>query len=262
MKIAPAWFRGGIIALTLLGPRAADSAASIATWAPLAPPVRSLVASIDRLAPPGASEADGFPGRRYGNLSAASCFDELDARAIPYEKRGRTRGVDAPVNLMGPLHGVTFAHADQKDWATSARREVIDCRLVLALDDFAALLKTRGVSQVVHYGMYRDDIPLPKRGRPLHHVAGLAIDVAELVKDDETRLEVRRDWRGRVGARTCPNGAAAEGPTPESTELRGILCEVANEKTFHQVLTPNHDAKHRDHFHLEVMRSTSWTLVQ
>ncbi len=45
-------------------------------------------------------------------------------------------------------------------------------------------------------------------------------------------------------------------------ELHGILCDVVGEKLFHQVLTPNHDARHRDHFHLEVMRDTEWTLVE
>jgi hypothetical protein len=40
------------------------------------------------------------------------------------------------------------------------------------------------------------------------------------------------------------------------------VCEAAEEKLFHQVLTPNHDARHRDHVHLEVMRGTEWRMVE
>src|SRR5262249_30977627 len=162
----------------------------------------------------------------------------------------------------GPLHGVLFFHADAPDWLTSARREVLDCRLVLSLDDFARDLAARGITSVVHYGIYRSDVPLPAHGRPQHHVAGLAIDVAAFVKADATRIEVLRDWSRKGGVRSCNDEAPAAGLSSGALELRGILCDLAKDRMFHQVLTPNHDARHRDHFHLEVMRGTSWTLMQ
>lgn len=220
-----------------------------------APP--AIAPTQDVLAP-----ADPFPGRTYGNLDAKTCLRELDEREVPYERFGRARGVSTPVLLMGPLHGVLFFHADAPDWLTSARREVLDCRLVLSLDDFARALSARGVTSVVHYGIYRSDVPLPAHGRPQHHVAGLAIDVAAFVKADATRIEVLRDWSRKGGVKSCSEDAPAAGLSNNALELRGILCDVAKEKMFHQVLTPNHNAQHRDHFHLEVMRGTSWTLMQ
>jgi hypothetical protein len=267
------------MALVLLGPSTAGSAVG-------APPAtspalreiaaREIAASIEYAqtaesaqapaAPLESSfpEADPFPGHTYGNKDGKSCIRELDAREVPYERYGYARGVETPVRLMGPLHGVIFMHAEAPDWLTSARREVLDCRLVLALDDLAGMVAKHGVTQVLHYGIYRGDVPLPAHGKPRHHVAGLAIDVAAFVKEDATRLEVRRDWAGRVGARACGEGASPLGPAKESSsaELRGILCDLVKERMFHQVLTPNHDMRHRDHFHLEVMRNTSWTLVQ
>ena len=38
------------------------------------------------------------------------------------------------------------------------------------------LAAERGITTVLHYGVYRGDLPLPRRGRPLHHVAALAIE--------------------------------------------------------------------------------------
>jgi hypothetical protein len=105
-------------------------------------------------------------------------------------------------------------------------------------------------------------------------VAALAIDVAGFTRDDGTELDVRHDWHGYVGAPTCPSSvdSPADPQADPITEkerahartaaLRGILCATVDEKLFHQVLTPNHDARHKDHFHLEVMRGTSWTMVQ
>jgi hypothetical protein len=206
---------------------------------------------------------DPFPGRTYGELDDESCLNALDDRHVDYERAGRARGVSAPVHLMGALHGVRFVHAElAEEWQESARREVLDCRLVLALDDFAAMLAPRGVVTVYHYGVYRGDLPLPKHGRPLHHVAAMAIDVAGFERDDGTHLDVRRDWAGWVGAHTCNEAKPVASKKPNAPELHDLLCAAAEAKLFHQVLTPNHDAKHKDHFHLEVMRDTSWTMLE
>jgi hypothetical protein len=267
-KTAASWMRGGIVGLVLVAPATGEPAEKVAfekhvdvpasvtelttiTEADL-PPVEAIP-----LPPP---SVDPFPGRTYGDLDDLGCILALEARDVPYERyAARARGVETPVRLMGPLHGVRFQHADTPDWLASAKREILDCRLVLALDDFAAIVAARGVTTVLHYGVYRGDLPLPRRGRPLHHIAALAIDVATFVKDDGTRLDVRHDWRGTVGEATCAGAAASTGRT---ADLRELLCEVVREKLFHQVLTPNHDERHKDHFHLEVMRRTEWTLVE
>jgi hypothetical protein len=223
-----------------------------ASLAPAAPP-----------APPASeTETDPFPARTYGKLDAKSCLRELDDRMIPYERYGHARGVSTPVRLIGPLHGILYIHNDSNDWLASAKREVLDCRLLLSLDDLSRMLATHGVATVVHYGIYRGDVPLPAKGRPQHHVAGMAIDVAAFVKGDGTRVEVLRDFSRRAGVRSCRDAEAAPGLTNGALELRGIVCDLAKDRMFHQVLTPNHDARHRDHFHLEVMRDTSWTLIQ
>jgi len=272
MKTAASWMRGGIIGLVLVAPATGQSAEKgdnqHAFEARLDFPFASLetrelppVDPIPLAATPDMS-GDPFPSRTYGNLEDVACIVALESREIPYERFGRhARGVQTPVRLMGPLHGIRFQHAEAPDWLHSAKKEILDCRLVLALDDLAGLLAPSGVTTVLHYGIYRDDLPLPAHGRPLHHTAGLAIDIAALLKEDGTRLEIQRDWHGRVGQHTC-DGAAQPSANAQTGELHAILCEVAREKLFHQVLTPNHNAAHWNHFHLEVMRGTDWSLVE
>jgi hypothetical protein len=277
MKTAASWLRGALVgsifAVTALGQPTENISFAAQTEPIVLPSVNALRLIESEVTPPPPAfppplAIDPFPGRTYGNLEDVACLVALENRGITYERYGRhAHGVQTPVRLMGPLHGVRFMHAEAPDWLASARHEILDCRLVLALDDLAALLARRGVSVVYHYGVYRGDLPLPKKGRPLHHVAALAMDVAMFEKEDGTRLEVRRDWSGRVGARPCAARAASganEAVTSSSarSELHGILCDLVDEKLFHQVLTPNHDAAHWDHFHLEVMRDTEWTLVE
>jgi hypothetical protein len=208
-----------------------------------------------------ARRVDPFPGRSYGKLDAGACYRALDERSVSYAKVARARGVDAPVRLTGLLHGVDF-HSEPDVHRERMAHEILDCRLALALDDFARMLSQRGVVEVIHLGMYRGDLPLPRGKRLRHHVAALAIDVAAFVKADGTRVIVQDDWHGRIGAQTCGERAQPWKPTPATVELRELLCEAAGAKLFHQMLTPNHDRRHADHFHLEVMRDTSWMMVE
>src|SRR4051812_41390827 len=55
-------------------------------------------------------EVANSPAFHYGTLSSSQCAAELDARKIPYvrERSEKARGIDTPVRLTGPLHGVEF----------------------------------------------------------------------------------------------------------------------------------------------------------
>lgn len=91
------------------------------------------------------------------------------------------------------------------------------------------------------------------------HPAGLAIDVGLLHKRDGRWLSVARDFQGRIGARTCGEGA----PSPENPvaqEMRALVCESAAQGVFTYVLTPDYNAAHADHFHMEIKPGVKWFL--
>jgi hypothetical protein len=262
---------GGILACALVelaaGPADARTAAAPAATAPASPePAPSPAVAPAAPTAPAASATSNEPhaslARTYGELDAATCLTLLDDRGVAYERLDRAYGINAPVRLDGPLHGVVFALAFAPEHTMRVRREVLDCRLALALDDLAEILAARGVSEVQHFGIYRADVAPPKRGPAMHHLAGLAIDVAALVKDDGERLEVRADWRRSAGESTCRDDVSRMRMSERSSELRSLLCGVVDAGIFHEVLTPNHDAHHRDHFHMEIMRHSEHFIVR
>ncbi|NUO47781.1 MAG: hypothetical protein HOV80_02875, partial [Polyangiaceae bacterium] len=105
-----------------------------------------------------------------------------------------------------------------------------------------------------------DEQPHGKYAPPgTRHPAGLAIDVGIMKKSDGTLLHVAAHFRGKIGARTCGEGAP-EGETAQAKELREIVCEAREAGVFTYALTPNFDAAHADHFHLEIKPGVKWFL--
>ncbi|HEU0031640.1 MAG TPA: extensin family protein [Kofleriaceae bacterium] len=206
-------------------------------------------------------DADAAPAVKYGALTKDACEAELARRKISFV-REEARGVMAPVRLTGPLHGVTFrTNLPDKQRATS-HWEIGDCRLILALDDFAALLAKHDIVEVRHYSMYRpapDDWPADKP--TVRHNAAVALDAGKFIAADGTVYDVDADFNGRLGAKTCGDGAKPDPVTPKATLLRTIVCEAVEARLFNVVLTPNYNKPHHNHFHLEVTEGARWFLV-
>jgi hypothetical protein len=205
-------------------------------------------------------DAESTPARRYAQLSQADCEAELGSRQIDFI-RETALGVLAPVRLTGRLRGVEFrSNASAKRRQTS-RHEIVDCRLVLALDDFAEILSRHGIVEVRHYSMYRpprrpSDAPYGKR-----HGAALAIDTGRFIDATGAELDVDKDFNGAIDAKTCGEGAVPEPATDAALTLRAILCEAVERRLFTVVLTPNYDPPHKNHFHLEITPDVTWFLV-
>jgi hypothetical protein len=202
------------------------------------------------------------PALRYGRMDRATCEAELERRAIPFTPVDEARGVLAPVRLAGPLHGVTFRTGLPAAERASSPWEIVDCRLALALDDFAAQLAAHDVVEVIHYSVYRPPVRTWPEGKlASRHPGALAIDAGTFVKKDGTRLEVERDFHGRIGTATCGGHAGPHPATPAALELRQIVCDAADAHLFNVVLTPDYNWPHRNHFHLEVTAGVGWFVV-
>jgi hypothetical protein len=209
-----------------------------------------------------APDPDSAPAVRYARLDRGACEAELGRRGVAFAAVGEARGVLAPIRLAGPLHGVTFRTGLPASQRASSPWEIVDCRLALALDDFAAQLATHDVVEVVHYSVYRPpSAKWPENKLASRHPGGLAIDAASFVKKDGTTLQVERDFHGHIGAPTCGRGAGPNPTSPESRELRTILCDAADAHLFNVMLSPDYNWPHRNHFHLEVTAGAKWFVV-
>lgn len=194
---------------------------------------------------------------KYAALDRAKCEAELDRRKIGYERVGEAKGVIAPLRLTTPLSGVRFRSNLSDAASKTSPYDIYDCRLVLSLDDFAAVLAKHDIVEVVHLSVYR---PVGKKvqlknGVGRRHSGALAIDAALFKTSDGKTLSVLKDFKGRIGAKPCPAPAAA-------TELRKIACEANEARLFNVLLTPDYNWAHRNHFHLEVTAGVPWTLVR
>jgi hypothetical protein len=93
------------------------------------------------------------------------------------------------------------------------------------------------------------------------HPAGLAIDVGGLRKSDGRWLSVADHFGGKIGSATC--GASAKQPASnEGRELWSLVCEANERGLFTYVLTPNYNAAHADHFHMELKPASKVVLFQ
>jgi hypothetical protein len=220
-----------------------------------------VLAVTARVAAADGMEASDAPVRRYAAMSRADCEAELAARKIAF-KRETAKGVAEPVRLEGPLHGVTFRTNQHDADRETTIWEIADCRLVLALDDFAAILEKHDIVDVRHYSIHRaapKKWPDDRIGK--QHIGGLAIDAAKFIRKDGSALTVLDDFKGRIGAKTCgPKARVVK--TDAAKELREIVCAAVDQNLFNVVLTPDFNRPHRNHFHLEVMVGVPWQLVR
>jgi hypothetical protein len=197
---------------------------------------------------------------RYADMSSKQCLAELALRRIPHRaattaERKQARRVDAPVHLTGPIRSVSFELAHP-----SANQEtpLLDCRLLLALDDLATVAGDRGIRAVRYNSILRRG--WGKQGH--RHPAGVAIDVVGFVKRDGELLDVLDDFRGNgIGSKTCGDGAAVP-PPGKPRELRALVCALHRESVFNLILSPHYDRRHKNHLHLEVRRGIKWFLTQ
>lgn len=206
-----------------------------------------------------------FPARperlralRYHAEASEQCLAELGVRGASFTRGPKVPTIDTPVRLTGPLRGVVF-EMHHPTVLHPKDGPLMDCRLLLALDDLALVVADRGVARVrfnsVHRGRW-----VQRRG--WRHAAGVAIDVVEIVRRDGEVLNVLRDFEGHgIGSRTCGPGAP-EPHKPKARALRALVCAIDELGSFNLILTPHYDRRHKDHLHLEVRRGIDWFLTQ
>ena len=198
-------------------------------------------------------------GSRWVGLSQKQCLAEVARRKLGVARfRGAAVGVETPVRVTGPIAGVRFVTPGAK-----SPYGILDCRLALALSDLAPLLKRHDVVEARVDNMYRPHAHLPGKKKPSQHSFGLAIDMTRLKRTDGTELVVERDFQGAIGEPVCGEGARARPElSGEASDLRDLICDVARSGLFHHILTPNHDAAHHDHFHLDIARGAHQRIIE
>ena len=169
------------------------------------------------------------------------CLDRLEALAVPYREAKPRRGIEVPVEVTGPLGGVTYR--------TFAKKPLIlDCSLVYSLALAGRYFVEAGLTEALYSSAYqRRNV----RGthRPSHHSYGLAIDVHEL-KGPAGTVKVADDYEQGLGDDVNCIGAPL---TEAGSLLRTIFCRMDRSGRFRLILSPDYDEDHWNHFHVEAL---------
>jgi hypothetical protein len=144
--------------------------------------------------------------------------------------------IEDPVILHPPIHGVELT----SPWGETPSM-LADCSMAIALvrtvDDVAA----RGVTTIWHMGTYNCRV-IAGTDRLSRHAYGDAIDLSGFTLEDGTLYTLVDDWEHDTEAPTTPGGA--------------FLYEAAHrwfdEYIWNIILTPNYNAAHDDHFHVDL----------
>ena len=168
--------------------------------------------------------------------SGAACLADLDAHAVAY----RPIVMGEPANPR--CHIATPVKLSQLDVPLN-HPATMSCLLADRLDAFERGAVQRLARQdlghyvvrIDHLGAYSCRNNTGKRGQLSEHAYGLAIDISGFHLSDGTIVSVERDW---------PR------PGPHSTFLHHLARAACD--YFSVVLTPDSNADHFNHFHLDI----------
>ena len=187
------------------------------------------------------------PGSVTGSGSdpdaAASCLAALDALGVDYARTKR-RGIDIAVEVHGLLGGVELRAFDRPEPL------VLDCSLVYSLARAGEVLRAHGIERVTYSSAYQRR-NVRGTSRPSRHSFGLAIDVHSFALDDGQRVAVvKADYEQGLGDDL---DCVGDPLTELGRLLRLVDCALASSGLFRIILTPDYDADHYNHFHLEAL---------
>ncbi|MCK6575402.1 extensin family protein [Myxococcota bacterium] len=168
--------------------------------------------------------------RRLDYLAADNPMDQPDGAP------GVTCDVVGALRLRSPVGGVDYRYVDQAEPTPM----FMGCHLALALDDLSAYLRELDVVELVHIGTYNCRVIAGTDSLSMHGL-GLAIDIHELRTSDGTTYNVERDWEHTDDPQTREGRFLYE--FGQQMFARGI---------FNIVLTPNYNAAHDNHFHVDL----------
>ena len=187
---------------------------------------------------------------------ALSCQQQLQQRGVNFSVGSANPGVADPVTVVPPLNGITFT----RNGGTPVTQMFMDCNLALALHRMTASLLARGIDTVDHFGIYNYRCILGQ-GTPPNcsigldsHSFGTAIDFASFSGGGQT-YSVLDDWV----IDGDPQGTCAAAPAnAKDALLRDLVCSWFGAAIFNIILTPNYNAAHENHFHVDLTPGASF----
>jgi hypothetical protein len=188
---------------------------------------------------------------QIGEPAAADCHAWLDLYQVAFTLGPNNEGVGDPVTATVPINGVEYRYVEN----TNPRATMFaDCELILSLAKAAPIMRARGIVEVADIGIYNyrcigGGTPPDCPNGISQHAYAKAIDLAGFTDGAGEYASVLDDWViDPSGEATC---AAATEPGKDAF-LHELICELKARAIWNIVLTPNYNADHRNHFHVDL----------
>jgi hypothetical protein len=180
--------------------------------------------------------------------AAADCHAWLDLYGLDWEPAAAQLGVADPVTVRPPINGVGYRYVENAAPRTSF---FMDCQLARSLARAAPVLRARGVVEVADIGVYNyrcigGGVPPCERGLS-QHAQAMGIDIAGVTDGDGVFSSVNDDW-------VIDTEPTCTAPTEAGKDeyLHELICALKAAGVWTIVLTPNYNAAHRNHFHVDL----------
>jgi len=145
----------------------------------------------------------------------------------------RSCQIDTPVLLASPIHHVDFRETGRR----LAENLLVSCEMARAVDVMSQVFAELDVVEVEHVGTYNCR-GIAGSTRLSAHAEGRALDIKGFERTSGTAVSVLRDWNGRNKEKRA--------------FLRTLVKRLRDSGQFRTVLTPDSNAAHRDHLHVEL----------
>ena len=177
------------------------------------------------------------------------CRAMLDALGLDWAPAAPTRGIVDPVRVQPLIGGVRYRYVSNDEPTAMT----MDCELAPRLHHLSRIVSRYGVDEIIHIGIYNyrcigGGDPDSGTCTPSMHAQARAIDIWGLgLEDSDVEYVLERDWIITSGD-TCPGSPS----TDADRVLHEVGCAMWSERAFQIVLTPNYNAAHRNHFHVDM----------
>jgi hypothetical protein len=194
---------------------------------------------------------DDGSGRRSGAPRPDEvCLTALRKAGVAFDRSPPIQGVRTPIVVKGAIAGVRFVPRGR-------RPALMDCVLARAFVEAGPVLRALEVEALEFSAAY-DHRPRRDSDTLSAHAHGLAIDVHTLQMRAQ-RLSIATEFEAGAGEwrrlRPGPGALAACIGKPKADtgrRLRTLVCRLKLHTSFRIIVTPDDNALHRDHLHLEV----------
>lgn len=180
----------------------------------------------------------------------ANCHAWLDLYQHEYSAGPDNPGVADPVTAKVPINGITYRYNGN----TTPRTTLYgDCTLIRSLLEAGPIMKKYDIVELIDIGVYNyrcigGGTPPDCPSGISQHAYAKAIDIAGFKTSDGTTYTVLTDWLIDPATTTC----TADTEPGKDEFLHRVICELKRANVWNIVLTPNYNADHRNHFHVDL----------